>query len=274
MPAVACKTLYPAAERAERSYLAVVYRVEPGAAPEPIADVRQGPSFPTVVTTWKTATVRPPDACANDAPTCAPWLTEIERALTEHKFAIVSWSAVREYERSKQVPTHVAAAELQADVVFVVNELAGEAIPLGKEPHETFGIYATDEAGRERRPLPDHRATVDAAAGFAKHQVKGLRDELAKTPTHLTATLDVTAVDAKSGVPVWFYRRREVKPLAVSVERDFLIANEGESWWPTYPRGADDRSASSKSSATSVAEQSRALSRAVVSDFVARVGGG
>jgi hypothetical protein len=272
---VGCKSLYPAASHAPRSYLAIVYRAHAATEPKTTSEVHQADKFPALLETWKTAAVRAPDSCANDASSCGAWLSQIERGLVERKFAVVSSTAVRDVERAKHVPAHAAAHELGADVVFIINELDARAVPMGNDARETFDVFETDEEGRDRRPPAVAESNLDAATTFAKKEVTSLRPELAKTPTHLLATLDVTAVDANTGEAVWFYQRREVSPVSFEVERDFMIATEGESWWPTYPhrlRGTDPAPAAPTASA--FAEQSQALSRGVVTDFLSHIRGG
>jgi hypothetical protein len=272
---VGCKNLYPAATRAPRSYFAVVYRAHAATEPHAKFEVRQADKFPALVDTWKTAALRAPDACGNDAAGCGSWLTQIERGLVERKLGVVSWSALRDVERTKQEPAHVAARELQADVVFVINEIDARAVPLGTDARETFDVYDTDEYGNDRRPSLVSESSAEAATTFAKQEVKGFSAALAKVPTHLTATLDVTAVDTNTGESVWFYRRSEVKPAPFPLERDFLMAREGESWWPEAPRGLHGATpAFEPPPAGALTEQAQALAGVVVADFLSRIRGG
>lgn len=278
---VGCANLYPAAVRPARSYFAIEYRVRPEGEPRGLTDVHQAEKFAGVRSTWTKAVVRPPETCGADGASCAAWLTEIERGLVDAKLAVASWSAVRDAERAKGEAGYGAAREIGVDVVFVVNGAALETVAFGPRVRESFEVFELGEDGRVggRLALPD--GELDASTAFVKAHVSDARKELAKVPSHLVATLDVTAIDTSSGEAVWFYRKREVAALPLRRQgRRFAFAREGAESWPVSPRGlpAVEKEADAQEfegpASGALVDRSQALSRTVVADFLSRLRGG
>lgn len=279
---VGCSNVYPSAIRAPRSYFAIRYRIRPKAAPRPVTNVRQDDKFTNLRTTWSKAVVRAPDTCSADR-SCTSRLTEIERGLVDGKLMILSSTALRDVERTKGVSTQVAAREVGADVVFVINTLEVEAIPLGTAARASFEVFETDERGRRGQRLSLPEAELDASKAFVRAHVGDLQKELEDVTSHVTATLDVTAIDVASGDAVWFYQKQEVAAVPVRLERRFMFAREGERSWPVYPHlpGASNEPADREGESqveeeppNTLAEQSKTLSRSVIADFLSRLRGG
>jgi hypothetical protein len=306
-----CAETYPAAEAPDASYFAVHYKIRAENEPRAMFEVKQAEKFPALRATWNNAALRAPEHCTSESAnkgtgagegknvklmtSCGFWLSELERVLVQSKFTVASWSALRDLERTKQVPAYVAARDLGADVVFVINSLENERIQLGKNYRENFDVYEADEDGRASRRLAINKATFDSVRSFVKTRMKPLTKEYQHVATHVTATLDITAVDTKTGEAVWFYRKQEVKPKPLRLDRYFLFARSEKTLWPVQPHAfglterEEQRVARSGSDASdhdsqwidfkappadADAEEANALSRAVVADFLSRFRGG
>ncbi|HVJ94629.1 MAG TPA: hypothetical protein VM580_32810 [Labilithrix sp.] len=306
-----CSRLYPLAEAPDSSYFAVHYKVRAENEPRAVFEVKQADKFPALRATWNNAALRAPEHCVSESAnkgigagagrnvklmtSCGFWLSELERVLVQSKFTVASWSALSDLERTKQVPAYVAARDLGADVVFVINSLENDYIKLGKNSRESFEVYDADEDGHASRRLPIEKATFDQVRSFVRTRMKPLTKEFQHVTTHLTATLDITAVDTKTGEAVWFYRKQEVKAQPIKLDRYFLFARSDKNIWPVQPHAfalaereeaRAARSASEMSDHDSLwldfkappddaqAEEANLLARAVVADFLARFRGG
>jgi hypothetical protein len=306
-----CSSLYPLAEAPQTSYFAVRYKVRAEVEPRAIFEVKQADKFPALRAQWNAAALRAPESCSQESAnkvtgagegknvklltSCGLWLSELERVLVESKFTVSGWTSLRDLEATKHIPAYVAGRELGADVVFVINSLENETVQLGGSSKESIDVFEADRDGHAGNRLPLEREAFDNVRAFVRTRMKTLTQEFQHATTHITATLDVTAVDTKTGEAVWFYRKQEVKPVNLRLDRYFLFGTSSGRMWPVYPRAftlAEREEAKMARSggdavdhdtlwvdfkappADAFAEAAQAMSRAVVADFSNRFRGG
>ncbi len=242
-------------EKASAEYFRVDYRVRAENGIVPRAEVRAAGRFEALRNTWTegTAAIRLPDKCRQEsagsgtgamgqgggaeimATTCGFWLAELERALVKAKYKVVSWNALNQVERTRNVPTYVAARDLGADLVFLINSLEDAPSALGSAYSESFRFFDSNEDGAKKAPRElddDERAKLK---GFVRDRTNVLRN--GKNIIGIKAILDMTAVDTKTGEAVWFYLKQEAKPVPSALDRRFLFAKYHDSpqWWPVLP---------------------------------------
>jgi len=296
-------------------YFRVDYRVRAEGGIVPRAEVRAANRFPALRSLWTegTAAVRLPDKCRSEgagggtgalqqgsldrailSTECGFWLAEIERALVKAKYKVVSWNALTQVEHTKGVPTYVAARDLGADFVFLVNSLEAGTSKLGKAYTESLHFYDSDAAGTRGAPRELEDDDRGALKKFVQGRTEVLRNE--KLVTGIKAILDMTALDTKTGEAVWFYLKQEAKPVPLSLDRRFLFAQYRNAppprnrppWWPVLPRGQHEQAKAAESKKSAVDEESREgepapedaynaevneLVRNVVDDFMIRFRG-
>jgi hypothetical protein len=233
-------------------YVSVRYRVEFLDGVTPRAEVRHVDRFSALRPTWNTVAIRRPDACLNEGAAtgtgamhsaetmlgtdCGFWLAEIERGLAHNKFSIVSWNALNQVEHTKQVPTYVAARDLGADVVFIVNSLQASTISpqkMGFEIGERLSFFESNADGDRLQPLPMNEEETGSYLKFIQNRTAWMRDK--SRTTGIVAVLDVTAVDTKTGEAVWFYLKQASKQVETSIDVNFLFANNERGEWPVKP---------------------------------------
>jgi len=247
-------------KKPEIDYVAVRYRIQ-DVLEQPRAEVRQSDRFSTLRTTWNTVAIRRPDACANETAgqatgafthetgevqhetmlgtDCGFWLAEVERGLAKNKFTVVSWKSLEQVEKKNQVPSYVAARQLGADVVFIVNSL--ESGPVSRESRgqnvsTKVDYFESNPNGDRLEPLEvtetDNRSVTD----FMKPLTKSMRS--GKWFYAVKTVLDITAVDTRTGEAVWFYVKQQVCREDVPAEMNFLFGHypADDQWWPVTPK--------------------------------------
>ena len=146
------------------------------------------------------------------ATTCGVEMAELERALVESGFRVVSWNAVRQMVLYKEHVTPLEAAQqLNATVLFQVNSLERSK---ARRSHELewersfyewelgffewfFGIGTNGSKG----PLvevPDDRAK-------ALENRMSRVEQAARPREQVSVTVNATAILAESGETIWFY---------------------------------------------------------------------
>lgn len=291
------------------TYFRVDYKIRAEGGLVPRAEVREGVNFNKLKGSWTegTAAVRLPESCKQEgaaqgtgalaaegkaimATNCGFWLAEIERALSKGHYKVVSWNALSQLERTKGVPTHIAARELGADFVLLVNSLDAAPSRLGKAYSESFKYFDSDPSGKKGAPREIADAERHRLKEFVQSRTNFLRDK--DLVTGIKAVLDMTAVDAKTGEAVWFYLKQEARLLQSGLDRHFLFAEYADDqWWPLVPkwlqvtpaasatatthRSSSDESGVVESAAPedAYAAEVRELVRNVVDDFMHRFRG-
>jgi hypothetical protein len=290
-------------------YFRVDYRVRAEGGIVPRAEVRAAARFDTLRGLWKegTAAVRLPDRCKQEgagggtgalgqaaidksimSTECGFWLAEIERALVKAKYKVVSWNALSQVEHTKGVPTYVAARDLGADFVFLVNSLEAGTSKLGKAYTESLRFFDSDDAGNRGSPRELDDDERRSLKDFVQARTRALRND--KLVIGIKAILDMTALDTKTGEAVWFYLKQEAKPVPIALDRRFLFGQykNKTGWWPAIPSGYQAQIKAAEARRSSVDEESgegepapedaynaevNELVRTVVDDFMTRFRG-
>lgn len=233
-------------------YLLVEYRagVEHRA---PELQVKSTPLWESSRHQWKTVAVRMPDTCRDETAAtatgqslqsdrllttaCGFYMAEIERALVEAGYRVVSWNALQLREREQKLSTYTAAKQLGADVVFMFNSLEASNVEARAMRGSSIRFYRADADGK---PL-SKAALLPKARDYYKQFVStrlGLKDSKAnKEVAALATTLDSTAVLAETGEAVWFYRKSETELVRSRVGSRFLFLKppHADGFYPVRP---------------------------------------
>lgn len=264
LAAAACKpTIPPCSVTAKvaapvTDYVRVDYQGQRSIGGEAPAEISDTPAYRKSLPSWKTVALRVPNTCLSDTAArvtgtasdsrlilttqCGIWLKELESALSNAGYRVISWDALHRAESAGDMSTYSAAAKLGADVVFLINSLESNPTSLKDTAKMKLSYMRSNAAGANLGPMPldeQRRAWlkkyVGARTDHTKRQATGV--------TAYAATLDLTAVSATGGESVWFYRRaltRLIEGVVRSAERmSFLFANHPGKieWWPVLPSG-------------------------------------
>lgn len=242
-----CSPLFPAAEPPPTSYFAVKYELRGPPAPVPIEEVVSSQEFVERSPAWRVAAVRAPNYCSDRAGTeprriqgCMRVLAEIERNLVASRLVVVSWSTLHDTERTQQRESYVAARDLGAQVVLVVNDLEDELVPFGDAPYEALGLTEADENGHSLGGMTLDAEHFEDLRRKTRRETESLRTATRGSTAHLVQRLDITAVDTETGKAIWFYRRSLSEPLRAVEYRHFLFATSNGRQWPVWPRAMRD----------------------------------
>jgi hypothetical protein len=237
----------------------------------PPARVTATPAYRQALAGVKSVAIRLPDSCLNASgganataavqsgmalqssvilnSVCGVWLAELERALAERAYQVISWDALYRLERQDSLSTYAAAQRLKADAVFVVNSFEYNDVGADARTGGNLQYFRSNSRGSffEEQPLDQRqreiiRDIVTARSGSSS-TVNGT--------IGLGATMDATAILSGSGEAFWFYQRSVTRPYAESVSRRFLLRGRDVYWRPVLPRGADFRDVEQKQYATS-----------------------
>lgn len=167
---------------------------------------------------------------------CGVWLAELERALTEQHYKVISWSALRQQQETHNISTYDAARELGADVVFGVNSMETHPILRGSQSTAITRYFTSDARGnRLAKVAPEERDRPGLKRFAAEHAgALGVNDVVG-----FAATLDVTAVLASSGESIWFFRHAVSQPRDVATGMRFLFERDrpADDLTPVRPEG-------------------------------------
>ncbi len=165
--------------------------------------------------------------------TCAVWLAELERALVGGGYRVISWDSLYELERTRNLSTYVAARELGAHAVVLVNSLEATVRTADQEGALTIRYYQSNPSGEAVAPvnLPASTRSV----------LKRLMDRarLNAGGGMLSAALDATVVLTVSGEAAWFYRWDITQSAAFAGLRAYLFRGRGRHFRPVRPRDLD-----------------------------------
>jgi len=174
--------------------------------------------------------VRAPDRCANQSAAettgeakaagdvlrmrCGVEMAELERALAEFKYRVISWSAIEQIVVRQAGITPLAAAKnLNADVLFQINSLERSEANRGHDETWSGQFYASDKFGNRGVPaeVPEERARALEAWG----RPQGLN---IRSSQQVSVTANVTATLVETGESIWFYEWTVVEePLEATI---------------------------------------------------------
>lgn len=200
------------------------------------AEISRTESYQEKLSIIKTLAVRAPDSCRSDSTeattgkttgltsvvqtTCGLRLAELERALVGAGYRVISWDSLNRLERSRNISPYVAAAELGADAVVLVNNLDTTKVETGKKDSLAMKYALASPDGEKR-------GDVDLNQGTRRHLDDMVVQRFVRTDAHgnigASATLDATVVFVKSGEALWFYRRTRTRGFENREQASFLF---------------------------------------------------
>jgi len=262
-----------------KSYVVVSFRAPQDAGTE--ATASGTPVLDAARATLRTVAIRAPSACTPDASLsatgggvalrsrtvlesrCDTWVGELERALAL-QYKVVGW---RELARREREGGAAAAREAGADLVLVVKELVAE--PLLVSAADSSAVVLTRATPRGEPtpgskvvpPKADRTIRTIVASHYPDGMLVGVR-----------ATIEIAAVPASGGDPLWTYRGRISDSLTGALESRMLLRGRRGTWRPVAPRGwrANDAAAARASPADPVQARLRELAATIAADVVAR----
>jgi hypothetical protein len=164
--------------------------------------------------TFRTVALRLPDNCFFQAELhsganaeaaklesrCGIPLQVLERALTRNGFQVLSWSTLMGIERQQNVPVHVAAQQLGADIVIIVNDMYVGLENAAASTEATYRYYVSDNKGTRVQPMQLFEADRNWLKTFVRERAGA--DPQAVAGRTLQARLNATIVLAKGREPV------------------------------------------------------------------------
>jgi hypothetical protein len=263
----------PSAEPQNATFVQLEYRAVAAVGDTPPIEVQETPSYAQIRETARTIALKFPDSCRTEGAAmatgtanssngimgtnCGVWLAEVERALTEQHYKVISWSALRQQQDTKQVSTYDAARTLGADVVLVVNSMETHQIERGASAGASSRYFVSNKKGDVLEKFaPDSRDRPFLRTFGAEHAGKMLHS---KDIVGLAATLDVTAVLATTGESIWFFRHSVSEASEGTSGMRFLFTRNAtvDPLRPIRPEGLPVASAASDAShSTEDVEQS------------------
>jgi hypothetical protein len=141
-------------------------------------------------------------------------MAELERALAEFKYRVISWSAIEQTVIRQAGVTPLAAAKnLNADVLFQINSLERSEANRGHDENWSDQFYTSDKYGNRGAPaeVPEERARVLEAWGRPQGQH-------IRSGQQISVTANVTATLVATGESIWFYKSTVVEePLEATI---------------------------------------------------------
>lgn len=197
-------------------------------------DVTPARSYASVLKRTKTVALRAPDGCANEGAAqargessttggilqtdCGVEMSELERALARIGYSVVSWDAIRKMVKFEKITPVAASRRLGADVLFMINSLERTRTDLGTNARWEREFLAADSRGESlgRVGVPESRALQLERLMMGPEQalLPGAR---------LSATINVSAVDVRTGRTIWFYEWTHAEPMGKDVRTQALI---------------------------------------------------
>lgn len=252
-----CTPVAPPPPAPTFEYVRVDYQGQRSIGGESPAEISDTPAYRKALPTWKTVALRVPNTCLTDTAArvqgnqtgrlilttqCGIWLKELESALSNSGYRVISWDALHRAESAGDMSTYSAAAKLGADVVFLINSLESNPTNLKDSGKMVLSYSRSNAAGDKLAPAALDENRRSWLKAFVGDRTDHKKREAQGVQAH-AATLDLTAVSATGGESVWFYRRsltRLAEEVLRSAERmSFLFAYEPNKieWWPVTPAG-------------------------------------
>jgi hypothetical protein len=178
------------------------------------SEITATPTYRDLRTTFKTVVLRLPDNCYEQElhkaqnqessqleSRCGIPLQVLERTLTQEAgYQVLSWAALMGIEHQQNVPVHVAAQQLGADIVIVVNDMFAGPEKSGEETTATYRYFSSNPKGERSQPASVFPA--DSAWLKAFVRARAGDDPRAREGSSIQARLSATIVLAKGGADV------------------------------------------------------------------------
>jgi hypothetical protein len=180
------------------------------------AEITETPSYKVLHGAFKSVALRLPDNCypgygggvarggdshesnqdaASLESACGIPLQVLESTLTKAGYQVLSWSTLMGIEKQQNVPVHIAAQQLGADFVIIVNDMYVGTAPAGGEAEARYRYVASDPEGHRDKPAELFQADRDWMKKFVRERLGN--DPQAEGAHSLQARLNATVVLAK-----------------------------------------------------------------------------
>ncbi len=239
-------------------------------------DVTPANTYASVLKHTTTVALRAPDGCANEGAAaargessttggilqtdCGVEMSELERALARAGFSVISWDAISKIVNYERVTPVAAARRLGAEVLFMINSLERTRTDLGTNARWEREFHLANSRGESqgRAGVPESRALQ------LEHLMMGPEHALQPGP-RLSAVINVSAVDVKTGRTIWFYEWTHAEPMENDVKAQALIRCARHGCTHTDP---DMRSTAKKIiDATPIVSEMANISTAIAGNF-------
>jgi hypothetical protein len=257
-------------------------------------DVTETSGFATNRGGIRTLGLQPPDVCADQGLStgggtgqlqlgvlrtrCGVEMAELERALTRAGFRVVSWGAVQHMAAKEKVALLEAATDLGIDALLQVNALERIEIRPGRDARFERRFYRASRTGERAAP-----ARVESTTARAFESLIEPKEAKLATGARVGATINVSAVDVKSGATIWFYEWTQIDEASIEPQVTILVdcdqgaCREIVKAAPTASSGPVEGSISGVSVAGDPADEMQAifhdLVRSLVTDLAERFAG-
>ncbi len=173
------------------------------------ARITDTPTYKTLHGGFKTVALRLPDNCyqaevlhsgenqdaAQLESKCGIPLQVLERTLTTAGYQVLSWTTLMGIEHQQNVPVHIAAQQLGADFVIVVNAMYVGLEKAGGEAEARYRYFTSDVEGARGQPAELFEADRSWVKKFVRDRVGN--DPQAEGAQTLQARLNATIVLAR-----------------------------------------------------------------------------
>jgi len=182
--------------------------------------------------TYKTVAFRTPDWCNNESygkasgqgpgtgvllySACSTYVAELERAMAQGGYKVVSWDALRTKEGISDAAAYEKAKQLGVDIVFVIHSMELTKRILGTITELNYNYFEKyEELGLQPDETKSKTGYSKVKLGlyereYIKRFVRQVLSTSLSTPetgTDLMSVLDIAAISPSSGQIVWFYNK-------------------------------------------------------------------
>ena len=129
------------------------------------SEITETPAYKSLRSGFRTVALRLPDNCyqaelhrgqnqetAQLESSCGIPLQVLERSLTMGGFQVLSWSTLMGIEHQQNVPVHIAAQQLGADFVIIVNDMFVGQAEAGSTAEARYRYFSSDPEGHRTQP--------------------------------------------------------------------------------------------------------------------------
>lgn len=194
-------------------WVKVVQKSQAKATPtSSIPEVTETNQFKKIIGGINRIAYKPPDFCKSESAgqatgkvssaneimstSCGVWLAELEKAFAKRNYDVVSWKSIDTgYENAKNSGVRI---------LLLINSLEHGISTARQEEKIEWNFYESDDIGTQGAPLA---VNTNWQKSIISQTPKG-----AYVPEkHLSAVLDVTAVDLQTNQSIWFFRQALTK---------------------------------------------------------------
>ncbi len=179
-------------------------------------EIVESQTYLSVIPNIKSLAVKAPEGCANETAaessgeavgqdvllktTCGIEMAELERALTQAGFQVISWNVLQNKVLKEEITPQKASKELGAEVLFQINSLERSLVQTGQDARWERRFYESNDQGEQ----------LDAASLPVKEgeqlilQIKKKESSLSQQE-RLSVTINASASLVKTAETMWFY---------------------------------------------------------------------